>query len=195
MNMNMNMNQYMNMIEGFSFNTPTAQQPPPISSSINDLKTPFSPQGQTPALVSIKDGADTQVPLKTVLDTEFAPSSYLNPFGNVLLPEIKYDRERLAAPPSFNVDVSRDITKNIKKMVQFLNPGIKNSSHQLFGDLYENFLLDDSSRVFFSTANTRVTNDQGAFGKFLYGYMPSGKESNFDSGIQRFKDAYRYTLY
>jgi len=55
--------------------------------------------------------------------------------------------------------------------------------------------LDQSNRVFYSTANTRVANDQGSFGNFLYGNMPSSKESDFASGIQREKDSYRYTLY
>jgi hypothetical protein len=49
--------------------------------------------------------------------------------------------------------------------------------------------------VFFSTANTRVVNDQGAFGKYLYGDMPSAKESNPEGNIQREKDAFRYNLY
>jgi hypothetical protein len=76
-----------------------------------------------------------------------------------------------------------------------LNPGIKNTNKQLYPDLWENFQLDQSNRVFYSTPNTRVENDQGAFGKFLYGVMPSSKESNFASAIQREKDSYRYTLY
>jgi hypothetical protein len=113
-----------------------------------------------------------------------------------LLTQINDDPERKSAPPSFNVDISEDITKNIKKTVQMLNPGIKNTNKQLYPDLWQNFLLDDSNRVFYSTANTKITpGDQGAFGKFLYGEMPSSKESNFASAIQREKDSYRYTLY
>jgi hypothetical protein len=98
----------------------------------------------------------------------------------------------LAAPPSFNVDVDEDITKNVKKMVQSLNPGIKNTNKQLFGDLGENFYLDQSLRVFNSTPNTRVASDQGAFGQFLYGNMPSAKEGNEFALLQ---DNLRYTLY
>ena len=78
-----------------------------------------------------------------------------------------------------------------KKLVQSLNPDIKNTNKQLFGSLSDNFYLDQSNRNFFSTANTRVTNDQGAYAKFLYGNMPSGKES----GLQRIQDNPRYTLY
>ena len=76
-----------------------------------------------------------------------------------------------------------------------MNPGIKNTNKQLFGDLWENFELDQSNRSFFSTANTRVENDQKSFGEFLYGDMPSAKESNTAGNMQRVADAYRYTLY
>ena len=103
--------------------------------------------------------------------------------------------ERKAAPPAFNVDVDEDITKNIKRSVQFMNPDIKSTNKQLYGDLWNNFELDQSNRAFFSTANTKVANDQSAFGKFLYGTMPSAKESNSDGAFARVQDNYRYTLY
>jgi hypothetical protein len=118
-----------------------------------------------------------------------------NPFSNVLLTDIADDPQRKPAPPSFNPDVDEDIVRSTKKMVQELNPGIKNAQKQLFGDLYNNFELDQSNRAFYSTANTKVANDQGAFGEFLYGYMPSAKESNADGALARVQDNYRYTLY
>jgi hypothetical protein len=133
--------------------------------------------------------------LENVLRSEFKEGNKKNPFSNVLLTQIMDEPERKSAPPSFNVDVDEDITKNIKKSVQMLNPDIKNTNKQLFGDLYERFELDQSNRVFYSTPNTRVENDQSSFGKFLYGDMPSSKESDFSSAIQREKDSYRYTLY
>ena len=135
------------------------------------------------------------VTLDSVLKSEFKEGNKKNPFSNVLLTQINDDPQRKAAPPSFNVDVDEDITRNVKKAVQMMNPGIQDTNKQLFGDLYQNFELDQSNRQFFSTANTRVTNDQGAFGEFLYGNMPSSKESNFAAAVQREKDAYRYTLY
>ena len=76
-----------------------------------------------------------------------------------------------------------------------MNPDIKNTSKQLYGDLYENFELDQSNRAFFSTANTRVENDQASFAEYLYGDMPSSKESNAAGAMQRVADSYRYTLY
>ena len=125
------------------------------------------------------------------LKTDFDITTKNNPFGNVLLTDINDRPDRKSAPPSFNVDVSEDITTSIKDMVQSLNPDIKDTNKQLFGDLGENFYLDQSNRVFYSTSNTRVENDQSALGKWLYSGYPSGKES----GIARIRDNPRYTLY
>jgi hypothetical protein len=102
--------------------------------------------------------------------------------------------DRKAAPPAFNADVDEDITKNVKRAVQNLNSDIKNTNKQLFGDIWEKFELDNSNRVFYSTANTKVCNDQGAYGNFLYGSMPSAKESTPDGNMQRLKDNYRWIL-
>ncbi len=136
------------------------------------------------------------VTLETVLDDEFKEGNKRNPFSNVLLTQINDDPERKPAPPSFNVDISEDITKNIKKAVQMLNPGIKNTNKQLYGDLWQNFELDQSNRVFYSTPNTRVANDQGAFAQFLYNDLKySAKESTAEGAIARVQDNYRYTLY
>lgn len=135
------------------------------------------------------------VTLDAVLRTEFKEGNKKNPFSNVLLTQINDEPQRKAAPPAFNIDVDEDITKNVKKTVQMLNPGIKNTNKQLFGDLYQNFQLDNFLRPFNSCPNTRVTNDQGAFSQYLYSNMPSAKEDTPDGNMQRYKDAYRYTLY
>ena len=136
------------------------------------------------------------VTLESVLKTEFKEGTKRNPFSNVLLTEIMDEPDRKAAPPSFNPDVDEEITKDVKRSVQFMNPEIKNTSKQLFGDLYEEFNLDQSNRVFFSTANTKVVNDQGAFAQFLYNDLKySAKESTPEGAIARVQDNYRYTLY
>jgi hypothetical protein len=136
------------------------------------------------------------VTLETVISTEFKEGNKKNPFSNVLLTDIMDDPNRKAAPPSFNPDIEEDITKSVKKAVQFMNPGIKNTNKQLYGDLWNNFELDQSNRLFYSTANTRVTNDQGAFAQFLYNDLKySGKESTPEGAIARVQDNYRYTLY
>ena len=136
------------------------------------------------------------VTLESVLKSEFKEGTKKNPFSNVLLTQIEDDPERKSAPPSFNVSVDEDITKNVKRSVQMMNPGIKNTNKQLFGDLYQQFELDQSNRIFYSTPNTRVQpGDQSSFGQFLYGTMPSAKESTPEGNMQRYADAYRYTLY
>jgi hypothetical protein len=143
------------------------------------------------------DSTTNPITLETVLKSEFKEGNKKNPFSNVLLTDIMDDPNRKSAPPSFNVDVDEDITRNVKRAVQRMNPGIDNTNHQLFGDLYQNFELTNSNRVFFTTPNSRVQpGDQGALGKFLFGEMPSSKESNALGAWQREKDsAYRYTLY
>ena len=135
------------------------------------------------------------VTLETIIHDDFKEGNKKNPFSNVLLTEIMDDPDRKSAPPSFNTTIDEDITKNVKKSIQSMNPGIKNTNKQLYGDLWQKFELDQSNRVFFSTANTRVTNDQGAFAKFLYSNMPSAKGSSSEDNLQREKDNYRYTLY
>ena len=161
------------------------------------LNEGFSIQGnQVTGMFDKKtDSYVNPVTLDTVLKSEFKEGTKKNPFSNVLLTQINGDPERKSAPPSFNVDVDEDITKNIKKAVQMMNPGIKNTNQQLYGDLWQQFELDQSNRAFFSTANTRVENDQSAYAQFLYGFMPSAKESTPDGNMQREKDNYRYTLY
>jgi len=136
------------------------------------------------------------VTLESVLKSEFKEGNKKNPFSNVLLTQIEDDPERKSAPPSFNVDVDEDITKNVKRSVQMMNPGIKNTNKQLFGDLWQQFELDQSNRIFYSTPNTRVQpGDQASFSQYLYGTMPSAKESTPEGAFARVQDNFRYILY
>jgi len=134
------------------------------------------------------------VTLESVLRSEFHPTTKQNPFGNVLLTDIMDDPERKAAAPSFNPDVHEDITTAVKKQTQMLNPDIISTNKQLYGDLKDNYDLDMSMQRFYSTANSRISNDQGSFGTYLYGNMPSAKEDTPEGNLQRYKDSYRYTL-
>lgn len=134
------------------------------------------------------------VTLETVLRSNFHPTTKKNPFGNVLLTDIGDSPNRLAAAPSFNPDVYDEIDSAVKKQSQMLNPGIKNTNKQLYGDLKGNYDLDKSMMRFYSTANTRVENDQSSFSQYLYGDMYSGKESTPESAMMRVKDNYRYIL-
>jgi hypothetical protein len=132
--------------------------------------------------------------LESVLRSNFHPTTKKNPFGNVLLTDIMDKPNRLAAAPSFNPDVYDDIDSAVKKQTQMLNPGIINTTKQIYGDLKDNYDLDNSMMRFYSTANTRVCNDQGAYGEWLYGNMPSGKSSGPDGAFARVQDNYRYIL-
>jgi hypothetical protein len=132
------------------------------------------------------------VTLESVLRSNFHPTTKKNPFGNVLLTDIGDSPNRLAAAPSFNPDVYDDITKVVKKQTQMLNPDIINTNKQIYGDLFENYNLDKSMMRFYSTANTRVENDQGAYSKFLYGGMYSSKEDTPEGAMMRVKNNIQY---
>ena len=132
------------------------------------------------------------ITLETLLRSEFHPTTKKNPFGNVLLTDIGDHPDRKAAAPSFNPDVYDDIMSATKKTTQMLNPGIKNTNKQLYGDLKDNYDLDKSMMRFYSTANTKICNDQGAFSQYLYSNMYSGKESTPEGAMMRVKDNVRY---
>jgi hypothetical protein len=133
--------------------------------------------------------------IDNILKAGFHPTTKKNPFGNVLLTDIMDDPNRLAAAPSFNPNVYDDITKVAKKQTQMLYPGIKNTNKQLYGDLFDNYQFDRLlMQRFYSTANTRVCNDQGAYSKWLYGSMYSGKEDTPQGAWMRDKDNLRYII-
>lgn len=134
------------------------------------------------------------VTLETLLRSDFHPTTKKNPFGNVLLTDIMDTPDRKAAAPSFNPDVYDDINFAVKKQTQMLNPGIKNTNKQLYGDLKSNYDLDNSMMRFYSCANTKIANDQGAFAKWLYSDYPSGKADGAEGAIARMRDNFRYIL-
>jgi hypothetical protein len=162
--------------------------------SIVKFKEGFSVNSSIqPSALSPAPMTTNPVTLESVLRTEFHPTTKKNPFGNVLLTDIADDPNRKAAAPSFNPDVYDDITSSVKKQTQMLNPDIINTNKQLYGDLYDSYTLDNSMMRFYSTANSRVANDQGAFSNWLYGQMPSGKSSGPDGALARTQDNFRYT--
>ena len=149
----------------------------------------FSDEKNRSAQIKITNPETLEVNLKS----EFQDITKKNPFNNVLLTQINDDPHRKPAPPSFNPDVHDDINKETKKMIQYLNPGIKNTNKQLFGDLGERYEFDTQSQwYFYSTPNTKVCNDHGAFADYLYGNMPSARDGNAFALVQ---DNLRYTLY
>jgi hypothetical protein len=132
------------------------------------------------------------VTLESILRSDFHPTTKKNPFGNVLLTDIGDTPNRLAAAPSFNPDVYDEIDSAVKKQTQMLNPGIVNTNKQLYGDLKSNYDLDKSLMRFYSTANSRVENDQGSYGQWLYGNMPSSKSSGPDGAFARVADSWQW---
>lgn len=147
----------------------------------------IQPTELSPALMTTNP-----ITLETVLRSNFHPTTKKNPMGNVLLTDINDTPNRFAAAPSFNPDVYEDINKVVKKQTQMLNPGIINTNKQLYGDLKDNYDLDNSMMRFYSTANTRVCNDQSAFSQYLYGAMYSGKESTPEGSMMRVKDNWQW---
>jgi hypothetical protein len=147
-----------------------------------------------PSILSRSAMTTNPVTLESVLRNDFHPTTKKNPFGNVLLTDIADTPNRKAAAPSFNPDVYDEINNAVKKQTQMLNPGIINTNKQLYGDLYTNYELDNSMMRFYSTANSRVENDQGSFSKWLYGNMPSSKSSGPDGAFARVQDSVRYPL-
>jgi len=154
--------------EGFSVN-------PSFSNKRTETKTTTNP-----------------ITLETVLRTDFHPTTKKNPFGNVLLTDIMDTPNRKAAAPSFNPDVYDEIDSAVKKQTQMLNPDIINTNKQLYGDLYENYQLDNSMMRFYSTANTRVGNDQGAYAEYLYGGLYSSKEDTPEGAMMRVKTNWQW---
>jgi hypothetical protein len=147
--------------------------------SLNSLKNSSSDKATT-----------NPITMESLLRSNFHPTTKKNPFGNVLLTDINDTPNRLAAAPSFNPDVYEDIMNATKKQTQMLNPGIINTNKQLFGDLKTTYDLDNSMMRFYSTANSRIASDQGAFSQYLYGAMYSGKESTPEGAMMRVKDNY-----
>lgn len=141
-----------------------------------------------------KEGLENNVSLGSVLKDGFYELNKKNPMGNVLLTEIMDDPNRKSAPPSFNPEVYDKINSSAKRAIQMMNPDIINTNKQLFGDLASNYDFDWSMRNFYTMPNTRVTDDQGAFSKFLYGSMFSSKDPGAEGAIMRMKDNYRYIL-
>lgn len=128
---------------------------------------------------------------KVALKSDFEKGTKQNPFGNVLLTDINDNPEKKSAPPSFIKEVGENIKQNIEQMVLENNPHMKDKQE----NLWDQFEGDRANHAFYSTANTRVDNDQGSYAEFLYGNMHSSKESNVNGALMRTKNNSRYTLY
>lgn len=126
-----------------------------------------------------------------ILKKGYTNPTPINPVMNVLLTEIDDNPNRSSAAPSYNKKVGEEIDKKTQKFIEN-NFGDSNIDERLFKDLADAYDFDNSMRTFYSTANTKIPNDQDAFAEFCYGDMISCKEGN---GFACIKDNYRYTNY
>ena len=111
-----------------------------------------------------------------------------NPVMNVLLPEIQNNPHRLPAAPSYNKDVEEQINNSTKDIIK-QNFDDQSIDEKLFNDLGDKFQFEQSMRQFYSTANTRVPNNQKDFAQFCYGNMASCKDGETE---QCLKGTYRH---
>jgi len=111
-----------------------------------------------------------------------------NPIMNVLLPEIQQNPERLPAAPSYNKTVEEKINNSTKELIK-KNFNDQSVEDKLFNDLGDKFQFEQSMRQFYSTANTRVANNQKDFAQFCYGNMASCKDGDTE---QCLKGNYRH---
>ena len=127
----------------------------------------------------------TNPDLYKAVKSSFTQPTKTNPLMNVSLPELNGNPKRKPAAPSFNPVVEHDINEKTKQSIIENNGGNPN----LFSNLGDNVIFKHSMRNFYSTANSRVPNDQTAFAEFCYGDMPSCKENN---GLACVKNNYRH---
>ena len=116
-----------------------------------------------------------------------------NPLMNVMLPEIKYNPKRKGAAPSFNPTVEKEINENVKENIArpFNDKKIR---QKLFSNINDELEFNSCMRQFYSTANTRIPNDQKGFAEFAYGDMISGKEGNKQALTRNHTGAYGYVI-
>lgn len=113
----------------------------------------------------------------TMTKDMYTNPSVKNPVMNVLPPERKYNVQRKPAAPAFNPAVVKDIDQNTQDFV-LSNLGDPRLRKKLFQDLGDSFTFDQSMRAWYSTPNTQIPNDQGAFAEYCYGDMISCKEGD-----------------
>ena len=111
----------------------------------------------------------SKTPVNNESSNDFVTPTTQNPLMNVLLTDIADNPTRSAAAPSFNPKIEEKINKSVKN---------KSEDSRLFLDLGDNINFESSMQRFYTTANTRVGNDQTAFAKYCYGEMPSCKEGD-----------------
>ena len=110
----------------------------------------------------------------------FTNPTSLNPIMNILLPEIQDNPNRLSAAPSYNNAVKNNINEETKDFIVSNFDNNSNIKKNLFDNQADNFQFEQSMRQFYTTANTRVPNNQKEFARFCYGNMASCKDGDVE---------------
>jgi hypothetical protein len=103
-----------------------------------------------------------------------------NPIMNILLPEIQDNPNRLEAAPSYNNAVKNSINEETKEFIVNNFDNNENIKNNLFNNEVDNFEFEQSMRQFYTTANSRVPNNQAEFARFCYGNMASCKDGDVE---------------
>lgn len=111
-------------------------------------------------------------------DDVFEKPTSSNPLNNVLVSDYDYNVNKKPAPPAFNNNIRNEITEQVKKTVQELNPDQPNIVDKLYNNVDNNMHFEQSLRQFTTNPGSTIPNDQSAFADFCYGSMVSCKEGN-----------------
>jgi len=114
----------------------------------------------------------------------FTNPTTANPIMNILLPEIQDNPNRLQAAPSYNKAVEKAINKETQDFVVTNFNNDETIRRKLFDDRGDKFDFECSMRQFYTTANTRVPNNQNEFARFCYGNMASCKDGDVEMCIR-----------
>lgn len=129
----------------------------------------------------------TNPDLYNTLKHNFTNPNKDNPLMNVNLTEIQDNPQRLDAAPSYNKMVEKNINESTKEFIKQSsdNKDIKDKLFNSLGDnLGNDFEFEQSMRQFYTTANTRVCNNQAAFANFCYGNMASCRDGDVEKCIK-----------
>lgn len=159
-----------------------------ITKSLNFMVTGFITLGVITALYYTSTKVNTNETIKenftnpqvyNALKSNFTNPTEKNPFMNVLLPEINKEPNRKMAAPAYNPAVEKQINNETINSVASNFDNDKNIKKKLFSTLGNSFEFEDfAQHNFYTTANTKIPNDQKGFAEFCYGNMPSAKEGN-----------------
>jgi len=110
----------------------------------------------------------------------FTNPTISNPVMNILLPEIQDNPNRLQAAPSYNKAVEKAINEETQDFIVTNFNNDETIRTKLFNNREDKFDFECSMRQFYSTANTRVPNNQNEFARFCYGNMASCKDGDVE---------------